>query len=247
MIDGEDRGDVMPADEYCRRIERYLTQKNDGHLIRIVGPAFERVLGWAAQGIPLNVAFKGIDRYFERYYAKGPRRRPVRIEFCEADILDAFDDWRRAVGLSAGRSELVAGASAPPRRRDSLARQIERAVTRLTALRAASAEPRPISLPDDALGDAVATLDRLLAEARTSRGNARLQVIEQAAAVDRRLVDAARAAAGQERMARLERDAADELAPFRERMPAGEWSRAKTAAVDRLLREQAGLPVPPGD
>ena len=49
-------------------------------------------------GVPLAVAFRGIDRYCERYYAKGPRRRPVRVEFCEADILELFDDWRRAVG-----------------------------------------------------------------------------------------------------------------------------------------------------
>ena len=76
-----------PAD-YCRQIETYLCRKNEGHLIRIVGPVFEQVSAWAAQGVPLAVAFKGIDRYCERYYAKGPRRRPVRVEFCEADILE---------------------------------------------------------------------------------------------------------------------------------------------------------------
>ena len=83
----------MNADEFCRAIESYLTRKNDGHLVRIVGPSFERVRGWADMGIPLKVVFAGIDRYFERYYAKGPRRRPVRIDFCEADVLDVFDDW----------------------------------------------------------------------------------------------------------------------------------------------------------
>src|SRR6188474_3561032 len=86
---------------YCRDIEAYLCRKNDGHLVRIVGPAFEQVLGWANKGVPIKIAFLGIDRYFERYYAKGPRRRPVRIEFCEADVLDAFDQWRRAVGIAA--------------------------------------------------------------------------------------------------------------------------------------------------
>ena len=85
---------------YCREVEAYLCRKNDGHLIRIVGPAFEQVCGWAARGVPLNVVNRGIDRYFERYYAKGPRRRPVRIEFCEADVLDVFDEWRRAVGVA---------------------------------------------------------------------------------------------------------------------------------------------------
>jgi len=67
-----------PAD-YCRQIEAYLCGKNEGHLIRIVGPAFEMVCGWAQRGVPLKVAFRGIDRYCERYYAKGARRRPVRI------------------------------------------------------------------------------------------------------------------------------------------------------------------------
>src|SRR4029453_9178311 len=90
-------------EDYCRQLESYLCRKNDGHLIRIVGPAFEQVCGWAARGIPLKLAMRGVDRYFERYYAKGPRRRPVRIEFCEADVLDVFDEWRRALGVSAER------------------------------------------------------------------------------------------------------------------------------------------------
>ena len=45
------RGAVADAYErqYCREIEAYLCRKNDGHLVRIVGPAFEQVCGWAAQ------------------------------------------------------------------------------------------------------------------------------------------------------------------------------------------------------
>ena len=69
--------------------------------MRVVGPAFELVAGWAAAGVPLKVALRGIDRCCERLEARGPRRRPVRVEFCEADVLDAFDDWRRAVGVTA--------------------------------------------------------------------------------------------------------------------------------------------------
>src|SRR3954468_2849061 len=62
-------------DEYCREIEAYLCRKNDGHLIRIVGPSFERVCSWASQGVPFKIACQGIDRYFDRYYAKPGRRR----------------------------------------------------------------------------------------------------------------------------------------------------------------------------
>src|SRR5215210_495450 len=89
----------MTPHDYCREIEAYLCRKNDGHLVRIVGPSFERVCGWAAQGIPFKIACQGIDAFFVRYYAKGVRRRPVQIDFCENDILDAFDGWRRAVGV----------------------------------------------------------------------------------------------------------------------------------------------------
>ena len=71
----------LPA-EYCRQVEAYLCRKNEGHLVRIVGPAFEQVCGWAVRGIPIKVAYRGIDRCVERYHAKGPRRRPVRVEFC---------------------------------------------------------------------------------------------------------------------------------------------------------------------
>ncbi len=102
----------MTPDEYCRAIEAHLTRKNDGHLIRIVGPAFELVRGWAEQGIPFKVACYGIDRAFERYYAKGARRRPLRIEFCKDDVLDAFDQWRRAVGVRGVTDEQAPAAAA---------------------------------------------------------------------------------------------------------------------------------------
>ena len=58
---------------------------------------------------------RGIDRYFERYYAKGPRRRPVRVEFCEADVLDVFDEWRRAVGVTAMPRDASTSEAARPR------------------------------------------------------------------------------------------------------------------------------------
>ena len=48
----------------------------------------------------LKVAFRGIDRSVARHAAKHGRRRPLRIDFCEADVLDVFDEWLRATGLT---------------------------------------------------------------------------------------------------------------------------------------------------
>src|SRR5258707_14882256 len=131
----------MDPPDYCREIEAHLCRKNDGHLIRITGPSFELVSGWAEKGVPLKVAFHGIDRCFERYYRKGPRRRPVHIDFCAADVLDAFDEWRRATGVTASalispesRTSL-AQTEAPERRGPSLPSHLERAILRLTDAR----------------------------------------------------------------------------------------------------------------
>ena len=63
---------TMEVAEYCRQVESYLCQKNAGHLIRIVGPAFEQVCGWAEQGVPIAVAFKGIDQVLRALLRKGP-------------------------------------------------------------------------------------------------------------------------------------------------------------------------------
>src|SRR5688572_4566883 len=122
--------------DYCRELEAYLCRKNGGHLVRIVGPAFETVRGWAEQGVPLKIAFRGIDRCVERAQARGGRRRPMRIEFCAADVLAAFDEWRRALGVSASQvSEAAEVDELAGARKGSLATHIERSVTRLLAVR----------------------------------------------------------------------------------------------------------------
>lgn len=235
---------VEPADQYCRAIEAYLCRKNDGHLIRIVGPAFEQVLGWANKGVPLKVACHGIDRYFERYYAKGPRRRPVRIEFCEADVLDAFDEWRRAVGIvSESRIAPVSGSGSESsdeatRKHESLPAHLDRVIARLTTLRAGSDR----SL-DGILDAVVRELDARRAEARNLRGDARRVFVERLSAIDAELLAAVREECDAATLARLTSEAEQELAPFRDRLSSAALAAAQRAAVDRLIRERSRLPV----
>ena len=227
------------AAEYCRQIEVYLCRKNDGHLIRIVGPAFEQVCGWGARGVPLKVACRGIDRYFERYYAKGARRRPVRIEFCEADILDVFDEWRRAVGVSttpASAGEPHDADRAP--RHESLPAHLERVVARLTALRAG--EDRSL---DSAIDTIVRELDAARAAARMLRGEARQRFLARLQTLDDSLLDAARARCDAATLQQLGAEADMELAPFRERMPRDAYDRSRRACIDRFIRERSRLPV----
>jgi len=235
---------VEPADQYCRAIEAYLCRKNDGHLIRIVGPAFEHVLGWAAKGVPLRVACHGIDRYFERYYAKGPRRRPVRIEFCEADVLDAFDEWRRAVGITSETRITPAATEGeePPdavtRRQQSLPAHLDRVIARLTTLRAGV---------DRSLGDVldgvIRELDGRRAEAKSLRGEARHQFVERLRAIDMELLASVRRQCDAATLAQLGAEADEELAPFKERLSSTAFEESRRVALDRLVRERCRLPV----
>jgi hypothetical protein len=232
----------VSPDEYCRQIEAYLCRKNDGHLIRIVGPAFEQVTGWAARGVPLKVACGGIDRYFERYYRKGPRRRPVRVEFCEADVLDVFDEWRRAVGIS-GHSippgdGATAGSDDTARRHGSLTAHVDRAIARLTALRAGA--DRTL---DDVLDAIVRELDAARASIGRLRGNARQALVARLTQLDHELLAAARSRFEPSALAALGAEADAELAPFRSRMSSESFEQSHRAAVDRLIRERHRLPT----
>jgi hypothetical protein len=229
---------VTDPAEYARQVERHLCQRNHGHLIRVVGPAFELVSGWAAAGVPLKVAFLGIDRCCERLQAKGPRRRPVRIEFCEADVLDAFDGWRRAVGVTA----VAAGGDeeSAPSRRPALAAHVERAIARLANARGAAS--RTPAFQQD-LDRSIRELEQIAGPAVHARGEARAALIAQLSSMDAALMRAAIGRLDREQAERLRAEAAEELAAFGNRMPPEAKARAIESAFVRLVREGAGLPT----
>jgi hypothetical protein len=227
--------------EYCRRVEEHLARVNEGHIIRIVGPAFEMVRGWAIEGI-LGVVCRGIDAKAERHRA-GRSKRPLRLEFCEGDVRALYDDWRRAVGAwSPGTdSGTTTGPVSPvieERRRPSITRQLDRAIDRVVA---ASGN---LDLPDGLADGLTKILDDLVAlrdQLRHTRGAARNALIDRLVTIDHAIADAARTAAGAS-VADVEAEARRELATFRGRLPADAWDRSVRAGVDRLLRERYNLP-----
>jgi hypothetical protein len=232
--------DLTPG-EYCRQLESYLCRKNDGHLIRIAGPSFEKVCGWAERGIPFKIACQGIDRYFDRYYARGPRRRPVRIEFCEADVLDAFDDWRRAVGIVLGdaiSSTDEDAGEARTRSQPTLPAHLERVLLRLTSARADIADAGLVA----AIDGTIEAVEALRGRARGLRGEARAAALAELERLDRLLVEAVRAAATPDEIERETREARKELAAFTARMSDAAGEEALAAAVNRALCGRAQLP-----
>jgi hypothetical protein len=225
--------------EYCRRVEEHLTRVNEGQLVRVAGTGFDVVRAWALDGIPLSVACRGIDQKAERHRA-GASRRPLRVEFCDDDVRALFDEWRRAVGVTSAVGDVADSAEArEPARRRSLAKHIDRAVEKLVRVGGR------LELPDgfrDAVTRAIEELVVLRERAAHARGVAREALISELAAIDAPLVEAAREAAVAELPA-LSREAVEELAGYRDRLPADAWDRAVRASVDRLVRDRLGLPT----
>ena len=195
------------------------------------------------QGVPIKVACAGIDRCFERYYRRGPRRRPVKIDFCEADVLDVFDEWRRAVGIQSSLQSPGVSPQSPspqsPSPRQTLPAHLERVVLRLSEARARGV-----------LGPAFdALIDRAAAElevARTKtggvRGEARQELIARLAALDAELLQQARALLDAPTRTALSNEVEESLAPFRAGMAPEPMARARQGALDALVRERFMLP-----
>jgi hypothetical protein len=229
---------------YCRQVEDYLTRGNAGHLVRIVGPGFEIVRGWAEEGIPLSVVFRGIDMKLERHRA-GQATRPLRVEFCEADVRDVYDRWRRAVGLGAvarpgAKDKTASDGVEDERKRPSLSKQLDRAVERLS--RAAGRLDVPEAVRES-IGGLLTELTALRDAAKRARGDAREAIAAKLGPLDAELRDVARRSAPADLLTALEREARQDLAAFRDRLPADRWQQAIDATVDRLLRDRWGLPT----
>jgi hypothetical protein len=260
----------VSAGDYVRAIEQHVCQKNDGHVIRVVGPGFEVVCRWERDGVPLKVALSGIDRYFARYYRNGPKRRPVRVEFCDADVLDVFDEWRRAVGVAAragvredtvpddaggqsralatgaatftGRPEdsAEAPAAADKGRGPSLPAHLQRVVTRLSSARATGR----LASETDAVIDQIADeLDRARADTRGLRGDSRHALIERLATLDRLLMETATRSMTPGERGALEDEARGDLAAFRDRLAPEAYELALRRSLNRLIRDRLALPV----
>jgi hypothetical protein len=237
--------------EFCRAVESYLCQKNGGHLVRIVGPSFELVARWAADGIPFKVACRGIDRYCERYERRRTRLRPVRIDHCEADVREVFDEWRRAIGLRAAppeddgaKSGASGGAAAdfavPAKSSGSLPSHLERALTRLSTARALG---RIGEQADTVIDQVSQALDDARGSGQGVRGEARRQLLERLRALDAELLRVVRQPIDPGEAERLAAEAEAELAAFRDTMSPDGFRAACRSAEDRLVRESYDLPI----
>jgi hypothetical protein len=237
-------GDREAISEYCRSVEDHLTRVNAGHLVRIVGPGFERVRRWARIGVPLSVVFRGIELKAERHQ-EGASRRPLRIEFCADDVEAVFEQWRRAVGVNVlpaiddGAAPVEGGDEPGGSKRPSMKRHLDRAIDRLSRALGRVDLPEPLRDRCDVVLQRLVTLRD---EAKGARGAAREDAEQILAGCDSELADAVGLHAAPDAAAAAGAEAVADLQPFRSRLDPVDYERALRATRDRLLRGRYGLP-----
>ncbi len=165
----------------------------------------------------------------------------MQIDFCENDILDAFDAWRRAVGVRLPGAEPAVEEAQARRRKRSLPEHLDRVCERVTARRAGMTPPPP---EFDAVLDAITTEAAAFRDLPGPlRGETRERIMARLEELDRLMLEAARAQADPADVQAMRREASEQLLPFRDRMPAETYQRAIESAVDRLVREREQLPM----
>ncbi len=231
--------------EYCRQVEAYLTKVNGGHLVRVVGPGFVLVRRWAEEGVPLSAVFRGIDQKAQRHRA-GASRRPLRIEFCDADVREVYESWRRAVGVAGPASEPSETPDAPhaadrgsgPARR-SVTRELNRAIERLVQLGGRMDLPEAMRDTAQDVLDAVTVLRDAV---KGVRGDARAALLAPLVEWDRRLLDAALASLSGDVRDSFVREAQADLQMYRDRLSPDAWQSAIDVTVTRAVRGYFQLP-----
>lgn len=246
--------------EYCRAIETHLCQVNHGHLVRVVGPAFDIVKRWHADGVPLKIAFRGIERRAARADRSARQaispRRPLRLEFCEADVLDVFGEWRRAIGFALsvlpGQEREPGEADSGPYltepdqddaahggRTPSLPKHLERVAMRLSSFLASESAAGPALRAR--VTSTLEAVERLRGSGR-ARGDARRAALDELGTLDATLVASLLEDAPAGWLDEARRDARTELSAYESRVPAVEFTRLVDRAAQRLLRSRLQLP-----
>src|SRR5262249_46979426 len=122
----------------------------------------------------------------------------------------------------------------------SLPAHLARVVTRLTNARASGLVDEAV---DPVLDAAARELDAARAFPRGLRGDARQALLARLDALDRELLERARATLDEHARQAIVGEAEAELAGFRDRMEPAAFARVLAAAVDRSVRERFQLPV----
>jgi hypothetical protein len=222
MVEPEERSQSSthgsdPDAEYFQSVEEFFVSRRGDPLL-LSNADWVLIREWRQGGLPLRIVLRGIRDAFDAHaHSFGRRRKVGSLRYCEHEVEAARERWYRALSLGRDAATDLGGL-----------------LTRLAARLVAADVPLAVA----------AACGTVAAELR-----ARAAAVEDPAALDAwlreseaRLVEALRAAEEDGVIAALEAQIDQDLAPYRERMPAHVLAQVRSESLARRLLERHGLP-----
>ena len=241
---------------YFTEIEDHF-QKRRGTSLLLSTLDWALIETWKDAGIPLEAVLRGIDSAFDRYEQRPSKTRKVNsLAYCAQEVLSAAEDLKEAArGTARDSAERSAwpgfeGADIVKFLRRNAA-QLEAAKLPETSVVSARAIACEAARSIYALAD---EMERKLEpatkgqkrEAKQIAGpgqQLRLEDLERRLTVlEEKLLAALLAASSDDRIIAIRAEAERDLAPYRNKMPAGQIDQLKKQYLHKRLLERYGLP-----
>ena len=222
---------------YFTEIEEYFWKKRGSHLL--VSPLDWAIMEtWQKAGVPLEAAFKGIDRAFASYGRSRRGGKPLKsLAYCTDAVFQAAEESQQA---AAGKAEGAKGRhSAEPFPRDELTDYFAR---NLELLRAALEAQSGNSALVRTLEDSVSGLQTCFVQLR-SPGPLDVEDLERRLTVlDERIHAGLLMHAGDGTMLRFRREMDSALAVYRRKMKAEQLALVEKQYLQKRLLEEFRIP-----
>jgi len=197
---------------------------------------------WKERGIPLHVVLRGIERWFDLYEGRKPKRPVNTLLYCQEEVEAQYAEWleSRVGSHEEPAKEKSDEETKSPFSRDVVLAHLSRSLNELSNVN----NQRPSH--EDQLSEALSRAATLLAEikddyATAARPDAR-KLEDSLTGIERMLDDAIRSAASdaQWESARAEIDA--QLKPYKRHMDKAALEQTRENLLRKRLRDHLGIP-----
>ena len=222
--------------EYFTEIEERFSRRR-GSLLLLSTLDWALIETWREAGVPLEAVLRGIDAAFDRYEtrsvrARGRLRKVNGLAWCAQAVMTAAEEMVEASTGAAPQTQPSAQASGF---------ESERVIAYLKQ-NADEAAAVAENSANEALRAIAKRLRELAAEIGESDSISLEELDRTLTVLEERMVDALRAAAKEDDLVAIRRQADTELAPFRSRMSAVQLRQVQQQFLTRKLLQMHSLP-----
>jgi hypothetical protein len=215
---------------YFTEIEEHF-QRRRGSILLLNTLDWALIETWKNAGVPLEAAFRGIDKAFDKWDARPSKTRKVNsLAYCAQEVLAAAEEMKDA---AAGAIAAPAAGTPKPEsgfEAEKIAGFLRKNADALDKTATSAAHEMAKDLRD-------------IAASLNSHATPKLEDIERRLTMmEEKLVASIMAIAKDEDLVAIRAEADRELAPYRRKMPAAQIDLLQRQFMQKRLLERAGIP-----